>query len=71
MSKNMSGMDRTIRILIAVGIIALWWLGAIGGVLAIILGVVAVAFVVTALVGWCPLYTPLRISTRRPAAGGP
>jgi hypothetical protein len=71
MSKNMSGMDRTLRILIALGIVVLWQMGAIGGVLAVVLGIVAVAFVLTALIGWCPLYTPFRISTRRPAAGGP
>lgn len=71
MSKNLSGMDRTLRILIAIGIFVLWRMGVIGGTLAIVLSIVAVAFVLTALMSWCPLYGVFRISTRRPAASGP
>jgi Inner membrane protein YgaP-like, transmembrane domain len=65
MKKNMSGLDRTLRLLIAIGISILWYNGTIGGWLATILVVVAIAFFATSLMGWCPMYGPLRWSTRR------
>lgn len=65
MTKNMGTVDRAIRILIAIAVGVLWYTGRIGGTLAIVLGIFAVVFVLTSLVGWCPLYNPLRISTRR------
>lgn len=65
MTKNMGTVDRAIRILIAIAVGFLWYTGRIGGTLAIVLGIFAVVFVLTSLVGWCPLYNPLRISTRR------
>lgn len=65
MTKNMGTVDRTVRILIALAVGFLWYTGRIGGTLAIVLGIFAVVFVLTSLVGWCPLYNPLRISTRR------
>ena len=34
------------------------------GVWAVILGILAVIFVVTSLIGFCPLYAPLKLSTR-------
>jgi K+-transporting ATPase A subunit len=65
MKKNMGGADRLIRFLIVILIGFLYFTGRIGGVLAIILGVVAVAFLLTSLVGRCPGYVPLKLSTRR------
>jgi hypothetical protein len=37
------------------------------GALAIILGVIAVAFLVTSAFGVCPVYVPLKLSTCKPA----
>jgi len=65
MKKNMGAADRLIRILIAVVIAFLYFTDRIGGVLAIILGVIAVVFLLTSLVGSCPGYFPLGISTRK------
>lgn len=70
----MGTADRVIRILAALAIAALYFTGRINGTLAVILGIMAVAFVLTSLVGWCPAYLPLGISTCRttspdPAAG--
>lgn len=71
MRKNMGTADRTIRILVAIGIAVLYFTGRIGGTLAVVLEVIAVAFVVTSLVGWCPAYLPFGLSTsRRPPDGG-
>lgn len=67
MTKNMGTADRVIRTLIAVAIAVLFFTGAISGTLAILLGIVAVAFLVTSLVGWCPSYLPFGLSTRKTA----
>jgi hypothetical protein len=63
MTKNMGTADRSIRILIALVIGWLYLTDRISGVLAIVLGIVAIAFFVTSLVGSCPAYFPLGIST--------
>ena len=70
MTKNMGTTDRVIRTLVAVAIAVLYFTGTIGGTLAIVLGIVAVVFLVTSLVGWCPSYLPFGLSTRKSAPGG-
>lgn len=65
MNKNMGTIDRVLRVLIAVGIIGLYLAGGISGIAAIVLGIVAVAFLVTSFAGSCPGYVPLGISTRK------
>jgi hypothetical protein len=69
MTKNMGNADRAIRLLVALGIAVLYFTGTISGTLAIVLGVVALAFVVTSFVGTCPSYMPFRFSTRKRPAG--
>jgi hypothetical protein len=71
MMKNMGSADRVIRLLIAVAIAVLYFTGTISGTLAIVLGIVAVAFFVTSLLGWCPSYLPFGLSTRKPSGGPP
>ena len=67
--KNMGVLDRTVRIVIAVAILALFMMKKVDGATAIVLGIVAVVMLATSLVGWCPLYTLLRISSQpRPGA---
>lgn len=66
--KNVGGMDRIARALI--GVVALVLAYAKFGVMdaspiGIILGVVGVVMLLTALVGFCPLYLPLKLSTCR------
>jgi Protein of unknown function (DUF2892) len=70
MTKNMGTTDRVIRTLIAVAIAVLYFTGTLSGTLAIVLGIVAVAFLVTSLIGWCPSYLPFGLSTRKSAPGG-
>jgi uncharacterized membrane protein YccC len=65
MKKNMGTIDRIIRTVIAVTIAALYFTGQISGTVAIVLGIVAGAFLLTSLVGWCPTYVPFGISTRK------
>jgi predicted PurR-regulated permease PerM len=63
--KNMGAIDRIVRTAAAVVIVALYFGGQISGTAAILLGVVAVAFLLTSLVSWCPAYLPFGLSTRR------
>jgi hypothetical protein len=69
MKQNMGRIDRSIRIAIAVVIGVLYLTAQISGTLAIVLGIVAIAFILTSFVGWCPTYVPFGLSTRKPPAG--
>ena len=59
MKKNMGLLDRRIRIVLGLLIIAAgiyfntWW------------GLVGVVFLATSLISWCPLYLPFGLSTRK------
>ena len=65
MTKNMSKTDGIIRIIVALAIAVLWYAGIVSGVLLTILGIVAVIFIITGFINFCPLYTVLGIRTRR------
>ena len=65
LKKNMGSIDRTIRILLAIVVLVLYLLKLISGTAAIILGIFAIIFLITSLVAFCPLYVPLKISTRK------
>ena len=65
MTKNMGTADRLIRTLIGLGIGALYTGGYVSGIIAIVLGVIAVVFVVTSFVGSCPAYPLVGVSTRK------
>jgi hypothetical protein len=66
MKKNMSDLDRALRILAAIAIIVLYYTNVISGTLATILLVVAAIFILTSFVSFCPLYYLFRFSTRKP-----
>ncbi len=63
MKNNMGTVDRTIRILLAVVVLILYLTGNITGLAAAILGIIALIFVLTSIIGFCPLYVPFKIST--------
>ncbi len=63
MKKNMGTIDRVIRILVAVVIIALYFMGEITGTAAIILIIFAAVFILTSFMSFCPLYLPFGLST--------
>lgn len=65
MKKNMGNADRMIRSLIAVVILILLFTGSISGTLGTVLAILAVVFLLTSLVSFCPLYVPLKWSTVR------
>lgn len=63
MKKNMGTADRLIRLIIAALMAGLFFAGIISGTLGIVLLVLAGIFVLTSLVGFCPLYAPFGIKT--------
>jgi hypothetical protein len=64
MPKNMGTVDRVIRVILAAVVAVLFATGQLSGTAAIVLGILAVVFLLTSLVGFCPLYFPFKISTR-------
>lgn len=65
MTVNMSALDRGIRIVIAIVVAILIAMGQLAGTWAWILGIVAIVFLLTSLVRFCPLYALLGISTAK------
>lgn len=63
MKLNMGGADRIIRALIAVAIAVLYFTNVITGTLGIVLLVLGAVFLLTSIVGFCPLYAPFGIRT--------
>lgn len=63
MKKNMGSADRIIRLVIAAVVAVLYFTGIIDGTLGIILLVAAGVFVLTSLVGLCPLYSLVGCNT--------
>src|SRR5271157_4007995 len=63
MNKNMGTIDRIVRILVALAAAALILSGALAGLSAVILGVVAGVFLLTSAVGFCPAYRLVKFST--------
>lgn len=65
MKKNMGSTDKLVRVIIAILIAVLYFTGVLKGTLGIVLLVLAGIFIVTSLVGFCPLYTILGWNTRK------
>ena len=69
MNRNVGSRDRILRALGGVALLALSVAGALNPTLTAVLGIVAVVLLATAIVGFCPAYSLLRMSTavkRRP-----
>lgn len=65
MKKNIGTIDKTIRILLAVVVIALYFTHVISGVLAIVLLIISGILILTSLISFCPLYFPFGINTTK------
>lgn len=64
MPRNMGQIDRILRLAAAIVIAGLFFTDRLRGAAAIVLGILAAVFVVTSVVGTCPLYIPFKIDTR-------
>jgi uncharacterized membrane protein len=65
MKKNMGTIDKIVRILIAAIVVLLYFTHVISGTLAIVLLALSAVFVITSLLGFCPLYLPFGLSTKK------
>ena len=65
MKPNLSNLDRTIRVVVAALFAYLYFAGIVTGTVGIVLVVLGAVFTVTAIVGYCPLYTLFKFSTIR------
>jgi len=64
MKTNMGLIDRVGRIILAGIVFTLYATGQITGTTGIILSILAGVFVLTGLIGFCPLYAPFKFSTK-------
>ncbi len=65
MKPNMGITDKAIRVIAAVIIVILYLTNLISGTVAIILLVLAGVFILTSFMGFCPLYLPFGLSTKK------
>lgn len=70
MQKNMGTIDRIVRIVLAVILGVLILNGTLAGTWAWILGLLAIIFLITSAVSFCPLYLPVGLCTRKEAGKG-
>jgi hypothetical protein len=61
---NLATWDRVLRIVVGGAMLVAGWAGMVPGVWGIALRVFAWVPLATALLGWCPVYALLGISTR-------
>ena len=65
MKKNMGNVDRAVRTGLAVLAGLLYYTGLIGGTAGLLLAGLAVVFLLTSFISWCPAYAPFGFSTRK------
>lgn len=63
MKSNVGTIDKVVRILLAVLISVLYFTGTVSGTLAYILLALGAIFLLTSLVGFCPIYRLVGVST--------
>ena len=65
MKNNMGTIDRVIRVLIAAVLIILYSTNVLCGIPGIILLVISGILIVTSVIGFCPMYQPLKLNTKK------
>ncbi len=63
MKKNMGSADKGIRVAIAIVIALLYYFNVVEGTLAYVLMALAIIFLITSFINFCPLYAPFGINT--------
>lgn len=63
MKRNMGTADRVIRLIIAAIFAVLYFTGTVTGTIGIIMLIIAGIFLLTSLVGFCPLYAIFGLHT--------
>ncbi|MFO3797416.1 MAG: DUF2892 domain-containing protein [Anaerolineales bacterium] len=65
MTINMANWDRIVRFIVALVFGYLFFAKIVTGAVGIILLIIAVVFLLTSFVGFCPLYKVLNFSTKK------
>lgn len=65
MKRNMGTTDKIVRLLLAALIAILYFTGVLPAPVALIAGVIALIFIITSFLSFCPLYVPFKINTRK------
>jgi len=63
MKRNMSNLDRIVRVVVAALFAYLYFGGIVTGTLGIVLLVLGTVFLLTAVVAFCPLYAVFKLNT--------
>ena len=63
MKRNLSNIDRIVRVLLAAAFAWLYFSGLVAGTIGIVLLVLGGVFLLTAVVAFCPIYAPFKFST--------
>ncbi len=65
MKKNESTLDRILRVIAGAALLSLFFFQVIGGTLGIAFLVLGGVLFLTGLIGFCPLYALVKITTRK------
>jgi uncharacterized membrane protein YuzA (DUF378 family) len=60
---NESNMDRVIRVVVGLALLALGWTGMVGGGLGLVFKILGFIPLLTGIVGFCPLYAIFKFKT--------
>lgn len=63
MKKNMGTTDKVIRVIVALIFATLYFTETVPGTAGLVLLILGAVFLLTSIVGFCPLYSPFGIST--------
>lgn len=63
MKKNMGNIDKVIRVILAITFGVLYFTGTVTGTLGLVLVILGGVFLLTSMVGFCPLYAIVGLNT--------
>lgn len=63
MKKNVSNVDRIIRVLLAAVLVYLYYSGVVKGTVGLVLTIAGVVLLLTSIFSFCPIYAIFGIST--------
>lgn len=61
--QNESTLDRGIRAILGIVLMFAWYSAWVSGTMGFIVLVLGVVFLLTGLIGWCPIYSLFRMGT--------
>ena len=65
MKRNLSNLDRILRVVLAAVFAYLYFGGILPGTLGLVLFILGIVFVLTSVMSFCPIYAMLKLSTHK------